>query len=370
MPRYREPFTLFPRKLKSGKIVYYYRTYTQDGIRTVAHSTGQTNKTLARQYCFKLLEQGILCTGLSMSFRNYAQDFFSDDSQWMLDKIQAGAGKKSPVSQNTIKTYRYCVNSFLLPFFSNIKLNDIKTLHVKKFRAFLLEKKLSNSLINLSCACLKIIFSYAKTDGYMTCDPFSTIQQMYINARAKDTFSEEEFVRLFKKTWESYDRKLFALTSALTGMRISEVAAINRESLHDNFIDVSAQFYNGNLHPVKDDGKRKVRISKNLYSLLQEHMKGRYFIFEENQDTYRRSFNSNTALSEETRKKRGITFHSLRHFFNTYLLAHGISESKVKFLMGHSSGKGSITERYTNFSPSDFNDVAEIQDNLLFSLKH
>jgi hypothetical protein len=33
--------------------------------------------------------------------------------------------------------------------------------------------------------------------------------------------------------------------------------------------------------------------------------------------------------------------------------------------MGHSSGKGSMTERYANFRPEHFDDVAELQEKLL-----
>ena len=32
MPRYREPFTLYPRKIKNGKKIWYYRTYDEDGM--------------------------------------------------------------------------------------------------------------------------------------------------------------------------------------------------------------------------------------------------------------------------------------------------------------------------------------------------
>ena len=180
MPRYREPFTVFPRELKSGKTVYYYRTYSPNGERTTARSTGKTNKSQARNYCAELIAEGMLFDGTSMTFGTYASEFFGDDSQWMLDKIQTSTGKEQPVAANTLKTYRHINSAFLIPFFTKIKLCDIKPYHIKKFRAKMLEDGLSNSVINLSCVCLKIIFSYARADKLMVSNPFVSIQQMYI----------------------------------------------------------------------------------------------------------------------------------------------------------------------------------------------
>ena len=211
MPRYREPYTVFPRKLKSGKTVYYYRTYSPNGERTVAHSTGKTNRTQANCYCAELLAKGFLYSNASITFGVYAKDFFSDNSQWMADKIQAGQGRAQPVAENTLKSYRHSLNSYLLPFFCKIKLEDIKPSHIRKFRSFLIEKDLSNSVINLSCTCLKIILSYAKADRLITTDPFQSVPMMYINARTREAFTREELIKTFSDKWESNDRKLFTL---------------------------------------------------------------------------------------------------------------------------------------------------------------
>lgn len=366
MPRYREPFTIFPRTLPSGRVVYYYRTYTPDGERTTAHSTGKTNKTQARCYCAELLSQGLLYSSVSMTFGTYSSGFFDDNSQWMADKIQAGQGKEQPVARNTVKAYRHNLETFLMPFFKKIKLMEIRPYHIKKFRAMLIEKELSNSVINLSCTCLKIILSYAKADRLMTYDPFASIPTMYINAKSKSAFTLEELKKAFNKQWESSERKVFSLVAAVTGMRISEIYAIRQETLFNNFIEVKDQRNDRVFQPVKDGEKRKVRICSRLYSLLNDCVKiNGNLAFTEAQDTYRTSFYRNCGISVLERNKKGLTFHSLRHFFNTYLLTNGISEIKVKSILGHSSGKGSMTERYANFLPEHFDDVALLQEKLL-----
>lgn len=366
MPRYREPFTVFPRKLSSGKIVYYYRTYSPDGERTVAHSTGKTNKTQAKNYCAELLSLGLLYNGTSVTFGVYAKDFFCDNSQWMLDKIQTSNGKEQPVAANTLKAYRHCNDAFLIPFFSKIKLCEIKPSHIKRFRGDLIEKELSNSVINLACVCLKIIFSYARADKLMTSNPFDSIQQMYINAKTREAFTLEELTALFGKKWESSERRVYALVSAVTGMRISEIAAIRKDTLFPDYIDIKDQLNNGKIVPVKDGEKRKIRICRQLYDILAVCVRrNKNFAFIENPHTYRASLYRNLNMSNTERISKGLSFHSLRHFFNTYLLVNDVPEIKVKCVMGHSSGKGSMTERYANFRPEHFDDVASLQEKLI-----
>lgn len=366
MPRYKEPFTVFPRKLKSGKTVYYYRTYSPDGVRTVAHSTGKTNKTQARCYCAELLSKGLLYSNTGMVFGLYAKGFFDDDSQWMSDKIQSGQGKEQPVAKNTLKSYRHNLSTFIIPFFKNIKLTDIKPSHIKKFRDYLISKNFSNSVINLNCTIVRIILSYARADGLIQSDPFVSVPMMYVNARAKNAFTIDTLKKAFNKKWTSTERKIFSLVAAVTGLRISEVSAIRKETLFKDYIDIKDQFVDNELRPVKDGEKRKVRICNEIYIMLYNCIKRNgNFAFNEAQDTYRRDFYYYAEISLEMRKKQKITFHSLRHFLNTYLLSNGIFEIKVKSILGHSSGKGSMTERYTNFTPSDFDDFALIQKKLL-----
>jgi integrase len=367
MPRYREPFTVFPRTLPSGRVVYYYRTYSPDGERTTAHSTGKTNKTQARCYCAELLSQGLLYSSSGMTFGAYAKGFFDDNSQWMSDKIQAGQGKEQPVAKNTLKAYRHTLDTFLIPFFRNIKLMEIKPSHIKKFRASLIEKELSNSVINLSCTCLKIILSYAKADKLLMADPFVSVPMMYVNAKTKSSFTVEQLKAAFNKKWDNKERKIFSLVAVVTGMRISEICAIRRETLFRTYVDVKDQMNDNILQPVKDGEKRKVRICPRIYVLLDTCIRRNGNVaFVEAQDTYRKTFYKYCGLSKrEDRIKMGLSFHSLRHFVNTYLLTNGVSEIKVKCVLGHSSGKGSMTERYANFLPEHFDDVAELQDKLL-----
>lgn len=366
MARYREPFTIFPRRLRSGRTVWYYRTYSPTGERTVAHSTGKTNKTQAKNYCAELLAQGLLYTGAEVSFLAYAEHFYDDDSPWMLDKKQT-RGDSFTLSKSTLTIYRYSLYKHLIPFFGKMKLYEINTAHIKKYRAKLVEGGFSNNTINTSVACLKVIIKQAIADRYITHDPFITIKPMFIAAHERDAFTLQELISMFTKDWgRDSEVKYFAVIAAVTGMRISEVFAIRKEHLYKTYLDVSDQIdKNGELIPVKTNEARKLRISSTLFKIINDLIKSNGFAFNLRGTKLRECFYEHCGVSEKERKSRKLTFHSLRHFFNTYLLANNISEIKVKAMMGHSSGKGSMTERYANFRPEHFDDIAELQEKLL-----
>ena len=47
----RNDFTLFYRVVPSGKKVVYYYAYNDEGVRLGPWTTGQVNKTAARNFC-------------------------------------------------------------------------------------------------------------------------------------------------------------------------------------------------------------------------------------------------------------------------------------------------------------------------------
>lgn len=68
------------------------------------------------------------------------------------------------------------------------------------------------------------------------------------------------------------------------------------------------------------------------------------------------------GISREEQTARGLTFHAWRHWLNTALRAHNITDGKLRLVMGHKTPE--MTERYTSFSLEDFQDVSEVQEEL------
>ncbi|MGL4981979.1 MAG: hypothetical protein ACRC4W_03840 [Treponemataceae bacterium] len=57
--RYRQPFTLFQKKLQSGTKIWYYSIYDQNNVRR-QYSTGAKTKNQALKYCLEKFKNNSL----------------------------------------------------------------------------------------------------------------------------------------------------------------------------------------------------------------------------------------------------------------------------------------------------------------------
>jgi integrase len=69
------------------------------------------------------------------------------------------------------------------------------------------------------------------------------------------------------------------------------------------------------------------------------------------------------GIDEDQRKQRNLTFHSWRHFFNTFLLTANVTDAKVMAITGHVTEK--MKDHYTHFDTTKFTEVTEAQKRLL-----
>jgi hypothetical protein len=129
--RYREPFTVFPRKMKSGLVVWYYQTYDNNNRRTTARSTGQTSKGAARDYCNKLYKEDALVPnrGSNLVFAKYAENW------WIWDKCEYVKFRLSrrELSRKYVDSGRSNLRLNILPYFKNMKLKDITNYNIEKW---------------------------------------------------------------------------------------------------------------------------------------------------------------------------------------------------------------------------------------------
>ncbi|MCK9169327.1 MAG: tyrosine-type recombinase/integrase [Treponema sp.] len=359
-------YTLY-RDLKHSPY-WYYLAYSPDDIRTCGHSTGCTSKTAARNYCDDLLKRGLLYNGINLTFEQYAYGWFDDGSAWMQDRLACGTPDHPALSPAYIMKLQSDLRLYLLPYFAGKKLQNIKPSDVKHFRTWCIqEKKLAFKTINNTVSTFRIITDTALADNVIMFDPLRGIRPLVDVSKTRDAFTLKEAQKIFSAEWKSKETKLVNFTAALTGMRISEILGIRKENLHKTYIDLSDQFHLGRLSPLKTKEARKIPIPQELYEqLLPLCSKG--FAFHEN-DPQRPYIHLRYVLTdigmESAREKRHLCFHSWRHFFNTYLLAENVPPVKVAAVLGHSTGAGSMQERYTNWNPDMFPEVYAAQVKLI-----
>lgn len=360
----KSPFYLTKRKLKSGKTIYYYYCYDEYDNRTTPKSTGFSKKNDAFNYCINLFCKGSVQNNLS--FEEFSKDWFTEKHPWTKDRK---AVRK--ISSSTLDNYAFLLKTHIKPFFAPYPLYKITTGDLKTFRLRLVEKY-SPKTINVIMAVLKIMLGFATECGFINKNPMKSIVSLQ-EENKREAFTIDEVKYLFSQKWNEKDLevKLICLVSALTGLRISEALGLQKEQLCDGYINVDRQLYQKKLKETKGDF-RFVTIPKKLEEVLRSRSSSPFIFWDRvkccNYDADKVRYVLTKYYSEDMlkrKKENSLTFHSYRYFFNTYLLLNNINEEKVNFVIGHSSGKGSMMRLYTSWRPEMYEDVKLLQEKLL-----
>ncbi|MBT3181558.1 MAG: site-specific integrase [Deltaproteobacteria bacterium] len=174
-----------------------------------------------------------------------------------------------------------------------------------------------------------------------------------------------------------------AKLSMLTGMRQGEIIGLKRKYVSDCMIQVVLAWEAGKglKDPKTAKSKRPVLFPSSFSDELRAfmldapfqddedfvfytHIKGKPITNDKgiNDSTYKAL--AKIGVSEEDRKDRHIVFHSLRHFFTTYLEKKGVPTRTIMDFLGHTNA--AMTEHYTHRDLQEiFKDILPLQEQLL-----
>jgi len=373
--RYKEPFTIYPRKLKTVT-VYYYQCYDNNGKRICGHSTGQRTKTAARIYCMELYRNGkLIPESKPVGFAEFANGWWDPKKCKYLEWRQV----QNPLSPSTIDHYKINLKLHILPYFGRLKLGAITSEQIQNWIMELSRKGYNNSSINIQIATLKIMLKEAVRLKIISFNPAEKIKKLSAQNREVQILNAEEVQKLFpgnwKEIWDSWEVYIFNKLAACTGMRLSEIIGLQCEHILIDHIHVCVQYSQKyGMRPLKTKDSRNIPITENIYNELLTLMKrNQGFVFSDSDGKSPLSRNriykeTGTAfdrigMDKEERKKRRITIHHWRHFLNTALLMANINTLKVQKVTGHKSL--SMTKHYAHFDSRDFTEVLDVQNSLL-----
>jgi integrase len=370
-------FTVFGRKLASGKTVFYYQCYDEKGKRLWAKSTGLHKKTEATAYCMKLYRDGLLIPAPKVpTFGEYAEGWFDIETCRFLKWRQL----HDPLSQGTIDIHKNNFSVHLKDFFAKYKLDEIDTEVLEDWFLGMSKKELKPSSINLAYRTLRLMLGEAVHRKLIKANPTYEVKELKIEETDRKILTLEEIRKLFpaqwNTVWDSWTAYKANRLAACTGMRIGELRGLRGEYIFDDYILVAGQYTRHGYTPdTKTKTSRNIPINPAVKREIDEliAVNGDGYIFSDDggvtpirSEMIERQLNKaleRTGIDDTERKKRNLTFHAWRHFFNTFLRMANIADSKVQSVTGHKSLK--MTEHYTHFDTRQFTEVREVQTTLL-----
>lgn len=359
--RITEPYTIFARRLKSGRKVYYYQFRDESGIRSAARSTGCDTMAKARRFCQRMYNEGAFGQDSSRLFGTFARDFFDKEKEfyrWKLANLQR-------ISDSTLQSYARLLNCQVLPFFEKVPLTRINTALVKDWIIWCTDKW-SAKTTNNAQSVLNIILKSAREKGLIRSLPTQNLSFRKVSKKKRDLLTVDEIRDIYNSTrwFDPADRKAFLLT-AITGMRIGEVIALTPESVKTGYVDVRHSWHQ--KFGLGDTKTRMCRYVPTPEGLDLMDGSGKTWIFERSgkpvpAHTIYMTFRDICGDLGIDCRERGLTIHSLRNFFISYMQSKNIPEPKIRAVVGHADE--TMTDLYTYWRPDMFPEVYEIQAEL------
>lgn len=256
---------------------------------------------------------------------------------------------KDTYSPGTLSLYRGYLKTHFKPFFGNVQLRQVNELHIKKFRAHLLEKELQPSTVRRIMSALKRMLGECLKDKA----PTNGVQLPKANKPKSKAPSRAEF----QKIWDAAkgtEMEMKILLAGWCGLRRGEVLALKPNDFDFELgtvrVDESLALADKEVFlktPKSDNSYRVEAVPKYLLELIEGHIKRRgkkskvvpikpagndWRLFGGRPD----SLTTNFTRFIERHKLPKYTFHDLRHYHATFLWDTGIPDLYAAKRLGHS----------------------------------
>lgn len=368
MARFRSPYRIFSRVVPSGATVYYYSTYTPDGKR-IYRSTGLTDRRKAEAYCLALHKQDKLVPTTDVGLLDYARPFFGPECRYVRRRENRENRKLSVKYVQFMRLRLLGVAEKI----GNISLSAITPAKIED-ALDALRAHINNAGVNVAKTALSVVLQEAVRENLIDKNPCEVVDNLATQAAAKGILSLVEARALFApQNWLGAEMlRVLNMTAAVTGMRRGELLALHAEDVHDDYIRVHRAFAIGDgiKNRTKTGKVRIVPIPQHLRTELRAIMPSKLMFHVDGAMIYSNAPQLSLyralaliGIDEAARRKRNITFHSWRHFFNTFCRSAGVPDAKLQAVTGHSTL--AMTDHYTHFAPEDFAEVVSAQNKML-----
>ena len=371
-------FTLFVRRVPSGKKVVYYYAYDDEGRRLGPWSSGEASKTAARNYCNRLIREKRLLPGPkgTPTFAEFAEGFWEwDTCAYLKDRRKRAKLTKSYADKN-----RKVLDFQLIPYFGKMRLDKIGPDEIEAWIDTMTAKGYKNSTINGYFGTIRTMIRWAARKRVIAGDPLVDFGKLLNEKKDLTLVTHDEFKDLFSGDWRTvWENDVVRYTAnkiaALTGMRCGEVLGLRGEYVFKDHIFLCGQHDEYGYRETKTKVKHHIPLTAELISDLErlKSVNGEGFLFSLSGGvkpvTRRYLYNGfisalkNIGMSGKEIADRGLTLHAWRHFCNTELQKGGLDIPKVQAVTGHKSTR--MTDWYTHFNPEEFGKVPQIQADLL-----
>lgn len=284
---------------------------------------------------------------------------FNDYAQRYLNLISSGQGAKKP---GTVDKEKGILARWIREI-GELRLDQIKRLHVNRFVEKRLSANKSPRTINLDIITFRVVMKRAHSDGLIQRLPTEGLKQLKTITTKRSLFSTADLDALCKAAFETKQDKV-ATTVPLTanaqqfvdyvrlmsycGARRNEALGIKWEDVdfEKGQLWIKRQITRFGIIQVKNSEQRVVEFNPSLRAYLIEMHTRRapdsVWLFPSSQrgkkDIAAKTFRESLLIVRARAKKAHFGFHDCRHHFMSMCVMSGIDYMTIAEWVGHKDG--------------------------------
>ncbi len=337
----------------------------------------------------RLAQDAGLGTYDGSNFLQRVAAFWAEGSDYLVGR----EARQKPLSALYVRNCRSAVDGYLRPYLAEtgqlgLAFGAVAAETLEGFLLWLRARGLGPARINGILKAVRTPLGRAFRLRRLRYNPAALVERLPEPAPKREILELEEARRFFALAWA--DPRYYAanLIAAMTGMRLGEIRGLQAEDVRADSIHVCHNWQDaepagrklkGPKHSTLVNIKaRDVPLVPRLGALLRELVARNPYrdgfvlwgdragrppsatIIERHYYAGLRQI----GIGEEERKRRSLTFHAWRHFFNSYVRQY-LPDYQLRLLTGHTSA--SMTERYTStaITEEQRNAVAQIANKIV-----
>jgi integrase len=304
----------------------------------------------------------------SVSFTKFLEEFWDYEvSPYVREKKAHGQSIGLRHCSESMSRF----NRYWQPAFQNKRLNNVTRHDLKNFSMSLAESGLAPASVNKIMAVGVTCISWAFREGFIPVDPTIGLVNFSGEAKKRGILTPIEAQTLFAAQWRDKRAYIASLLSCTTGLRSGEVLALKLEDIGERVLNVRHSWSDyDKLKAPKNGETRKVpllpEVRVKLLELASENPHGADgFIFYGNlpnkpidRSVLLDGLHEALAVIGIDAQKRGIVFHSWRHYYAAQMADH-MTADKVARITGHRSK--AIFEKYADhISEENLEEVGKV----------
>lgn len=356
-------------KHSSGRSPYWFASFQGPDGKFKLVSTKQTDRAKAMTVALeweraaKQARAGLLTEAQARSVLSDILEKTTGDSirQVSVEKFLNDwrADKEAAKGTRTAERYANTIRLFLehLEDKANRPITSVTPRHIQNFLTARLRAGKSSKTVNVDIKTLNAAFNRARRQGIISTNPVEAVELPKVESHTRDVFTPAQ-VKMLVETAPSIDWKTLILLGFYTGARLRDCAAMTWENVElANGVIAHKQQKTGkqviiplhadleaHLSSLASTDKPETHLCP---SLAEKDSGGKTGLSATFKDIMRTAgIDTQTVPGMGHRPFSKLTFHSLRHSFNSALANAGVSQELRMKLTGHTTAD--VNAKYTH----------------------